>query len=173
MTDNPDTRQPAPIGPARASKGLRITWVVGGLGAAFALLAAIILRTEDKPLADPQDRAQVARGQVIYQKHCASCHGAQLEGQSNWRIRLPNGRLPAPPHDDTGHTWHHPEEVLFDITKHGLVPPRAPQGYESDMPAYADTLTDAEIWAVLAFIKSHWSGEVLAARREMLGGSGR
>lgn len=169
MTVNPDTRQPAPIASARASKGLRITWVLGGLGAAFALLAAIMIRTEHKPLADPGDRAQVAQGQGIYQKHCASCHGARLEGQPDWRIRLPNGRLPAPPHDDTGHTWHHPDQVLFDITKHGLVPPRAPASYASDMPAYADTLTDEEIWAVLTFIKSRWSAAAVAARSEMLG----
>ena len=27
--------------------------------------------------------------------------------------------LPAPPHNETGHTWHHPDEMLFAITKYG------------------------------------------------------
>jgi mono/diheme cytochrome c family protein len=128
---------------------------------------------DEQSPADPGNAAQVARGQAVYQRHCASCHGANLEGQPDWRRRLPNGRLPAPPHDDTGHTWHHADDLLFRITKHGLVPPLAPEGYQSDMPGFASVLPDDDIWAVLAFIKSRWSREVLAARREMLDGSGR
>lgn len=111
--------------------------------------------------ADPNDVRQVTQGETVYRAHCASCHGANLEGQPNWRTRKPDGRLPAPPHDETGHTWHHPEEQLFRITKLGLKPPLAPEGYESDMPAFGELLTDDEIWAVLAFIKSRWPTEVL------------
>ena len=99
----------------------------------------------------------LALGQKIYAQHCAACHGAKLEGQPNWRAKLPNGRMPAPPHDDSGHTWHHPDEVLFGITKHGLV-----------LPAFAGKLTDAEIRAVLAYIAAHWSDEVRKVRAEML-----
>ena len=108
----------------------------------------------EKRKADPDDAEQVALGEQVYREHCAACHGAALEGQPDWRQRGPNGRLPAPPHDETGHTWHHPDDVLFRITKQGvaaMVP-----DYESDMPAYADVLSDAEIWAVLAYIKSRW-----------------
>jgi len=107
-------------------------------------------------------------GENLYAQHCAACHGAKLEGQPDWRQRLPNGRLPAPPHDESGHTWHHPDSVLFGITKHGLVPPYAPPRYESDMPAFAGELSDDEIRAVLAYIASHWtSAEVLTARAEI------
>jgi len=107
-------------------------------------------------------------GAAIYARHCAVCHGMKLEGQPNWRQRLPNGRLPAPPHDESGHTWHHPPQVLFGITKFGLAP-YAPPGYESDMPAFAGKLSDDEIRSVLAFIESHWkSRDVLEARAEML-----
>ena len=87
----------------------------------------------------------LALGQKIYAQHCAACHGAKLEGQGDWRKPLPTGRMPAPPHDDSGHTWHHPDEVLFGITKHGLVAPYAPPGYQSDMPAFGGTLSDGEI----------------------------
>jgi len=76
--------------------------------------------------------------------------------------------MPAPPHDDSGHTWHHPDHVLFGITKKGLVPPYAPQGYLSDMPAFGDKLSDDEIWAVLAYMKTRWTSAVLPARAEML-----
>ncbi len=116
----------------------------------------------------PAEPAQIAQGAQLYAQHCASCHGAKLEGQPNWRIRLPNGRLPAPPHDESGHTWHHPDRVLFGITKYGLVPPYAPPGHQSDMPAFGGKLSDAEIRRVLAYIESHWtSKDVLAARAEM------
>ena len=107
-------------------------------------------------------------GRKVYATHCAACHGMKLEGQPDWRKPLANGRMPAPPHDDSGHTWHHPDEVLFAITKHGLVPPYAPQGYQSDMPAFGGALSDDDIRAVLAYIASHWSSEVRAVRNEML-----
>ena len=123
---------------------------------------------QDESRADPGDAAQVALGAKLYARECASCHGLKLEGQPNWRKRLSNGRLPAPPHDESGHTWHHPDRVLFAITRNGLVPPYAPKGYESDMPAFAGKLSDDEIWAALAYLKSHWtSREVLAARAEI------
>jgi len=126
---------------------------------AFSLLAGC---------GDPKPSAEaLALGQKIYAQHCAACHGAKLEGQPNWRSPLPNGRMPAPPHDESGHTWHHADAVLFGITKYGLVS-YAPPGYQSDMPAYAGKLSDAEIWAVLSFIQSHWkTKEVLEARAEM------
>jgi len=114
------------------------------------------------------DPARIALGEKVYVQHCASCHGIKLEGQPDWRARMPNGRMPAPPHDESGHTWHHPDSVLFGITKNGLLPPYGPPGYESDMPAFAGKLSDDEIRAVLAYIESHWtSADVLAARAEI------
>lgn len=116
---------------------------------------------------DPADQALVINGKEIYNNNCASCHGAELQGQPDWRTRLASGRLPAPPHDKTGHTWHHPDAMLFDMVKNGLVPGKtAPPRYESDMPAYGDVLTDDEIVAVLAYIKSSWPPKVLQAQKE-------
>jgi mono/diheme cytochrome c family protein len=108
----------------------------------------------------------LATGRIIYDQHCAACHGRNLEGQPNWRERPPNGRLPAPPHDASGHTWHHPDDVLFGITKHGIGA-YAPAGYESDMPGFDGKLTDDEIRAVLAFIKSTWPPDIQARQAAM------
>src|SRR5690554_1389540 len=117
---------------------------------------------------DPHDERRVAYGRTLYVSHCAACHGAKLEGQPNWRDRRADGRLPAPPHDESGHTWHHPDTVLFDMTRNGLVAGRtAPEGYVSDMPAYQGILSDAEIIAVLAYIKSTWSKETLDLQMEV------
>ena len=113
------------------------------------------------PHGDPHNTEQVATGQQVYVSFCAGCHGTNLEGQPDWQKRLPMGNFPAPPHDETGHTWHHPDQWLFDIVKDGgqrFAPPR----YRSAMPAYRDMLTDDEIWAVLAFIKSHWPASIRA-----------
>lgn len=105
--------------------------------------------------ADPDNPAQVAMGKTLYAENCAACHGANLEGQKNWRAPLPTGGLPAPPHDKTGHTWHHPDAVLFRYTKLGGQKV-APPAFKSNMPGYEDILSDGEIWAVLSYIKSRW-----------------
>jgi len=143
---------------------------VGLLAVSFAFLIGAILVAQwsnKKSLADPENTSQVARGKSVYAQHCASCHGARLEGQPHWREKLPNGRMPAPPHDASGHTWHHPDAVLFGITKHGLIPGKyAPPGYVSDMPAFAGTLSDQEIWAVLAYIKNSWPEKIRKAQAE-------
>jgi mono/diheme cytochrome c family protein len=105
-------------------------------------------------LGAPVTAEQIDLGQNVYAANCASCHGAKLEGQPDWMRRLPNGRMPAPPHDATGHTWHHSDRQIFTITKRGIgavVP-----GYESDMPVYQGILSDDEIAAALAYIKSTW-----------------
>lgn len=131
-----------------------------GSAAAVAALAALAQAgKEDVPsgltvLGSSVDAAMVAQGQDIYAESCASCHGANLEGAPDWRRRNESGRMPAPPHDESGHTWHHSDADLFTITKFGVgavVP-----GYESDMPAFEGILSDAEIEAVLAYIKSTW-----------------
>jgi hypothetical protein len=56
---------------------------------------------------DPNDSKLVERGKIVYEEQCANCHGEHLEGEPNWQRRKPNGELPAPPHDASGHTWHH------------------------------------------------------------------
>jgi mono/diheme cytochrome c family protein len=117
------------------------------------------------PIANPADPELVALGEQVYAQQCASCHGADLEGQPDWQRQLPDGGLPAPPHDASGHTWHHPDVLLFGITKFGGQA-LAPAGFKSNMPAFADQLSDREIWAVLAFIKSRWPADIRAAQQQ-------
>ena len=94
-----------------------------------------------------------------YQEYCASCHGVNLEGQANWRSRNQDGTLPAPPHDETGHTWHHETEMLFEYTKLGgqvTLEEVGVKNFTSGMPAFGDVLTDEQIWEVLSYIRSTW-----------------
>lgn len=105
-------------------------------------------------VAQTTDPQALEAGRALYVTNCASCHGVNLQGQPDWRRRLDTGRMPAPPHDASGHTWHHSYDDLFAITKGGVgaVLP----GYVSDMPAFAETLTDAEIRETLDYIVSTW-----------------
>ncbi|MCA1493422.1 cytochrome c [Ensifer sp. NBAIM29] len=108
----------------------------------------------------------IALGKTLYAKHCAACHGPNLEGQRDWKSPLPSGRMPAPPHDASGHTWHHSDGMLFRITKEG---PAAVVGggYQSDMPAFGKVMSDKEIRAVVAFIKSTWPEQERAYQAEL------
>ena len=136
------------------------------IGAAAVLYSTI--RPSGPAFIDPADQSLVMQGKAIYANNCAACHGESLQGQPNWRERMSNGRLPAPPHDKSGHTWHHPDAMLVDMVKNGLVPGKtAPPGYVSDMPAYRDILSDQEIIAVLTYIKSTWPPKVLEAQKEV------
>ena len=120
----------------------------------------------DSRLINPADNKLVALGERVYAKECASCHGRNLEGQPNWRVRRPDGKLPAPPHDATGHTWHHPDFQLFAMVKEGTAALAGP-GYLTDMPAFKNRLSDREIAASLAYIKSRWPQTIKARQGEI------
>ena len=143
------------------------------VAAAVLATAGYFLRHSREPDgADATDPQLVARGRIVYQQNCASCHGARLQGQPDWRQPKEDGTLPAPPHDVTGHTWHHADQVLFKVTKYGSASV-AGAGFKSAMPVYADILDDGDIWAVLAYIKSHWPADIQAAQSARSGDTRR
>ena len=150
-------------------------WAVtaaGLLSAAIAWVAIAGQEPKDASAGAIQTLGRTANAEVLslgeqlYAENCASCHGAELQGQPNWKRRLESGRMPAPPHDETGHTWHHSDADLFRLTKEGVA---AVVGgnYESDMPAFEDVLSDEAILAVLAFIKSTWPERERAYQAEI------
>lgn len=101
------------------------------------------------------EAATIATGRALYAQHRASGHGANPESQPDWTERLPSGRLPAPPHHASGHPWHHGDDTLFRITREGTAAVVG-RGCQSDMPGSGGTLSDAEIRAVLAYVRSTW-----------------
>ncbi|KIC21176.1 c-type cytochrome [Leisingera sp. ANG-Vp] len=145
-------------------------WVIGGAavvvlaGAAGYWLAGSDVRAAGVlPYQDPE---AVKAGAEIYQDYCASCHGAALQGEPNWQQRDAEGYLPAPPHDASGHTWHHPDAQLLAITKYGVAP-LAGDGYRSRMGGYEGVLSEEEMLAVLAYIKSSWPPEVIIRHNQI------
>lgn len=134
-----------------------IILIVGAFG------GAIFIKNKPTILVSNNQVLSIATGKQLYQQNCASCHGANLEGQPNWRSANTDGSFPAPPHDETGHTWHHDDETLFNYTKLGGKGIAKLLGYEnpnSGMPAYEDSLSDAEIVAILNYIKSTWPQKI-------------
>lgn len=134
--------------------------VIVGLAAVLAACTAalpenaVVIQETAVPPVPTLDSSSVARGSALYAEFCASCHGAELEGEPNWQSPGPDGAYPAPPHDSTGHTWHHPDEQLAAVIVEGGNP-----ALGAKMPAFADKLSSADIEDVLAYIKSFWGAE--------------
>lgn len=131
-----------------------------GRGHLKQILATVVLLLPAVGFADHElENRDLRNGRALYAVHCASCHGAKLEGQPNWRRPGKDGILPAPPHDETGHTWHHDNQYLFDYTRLGgkaLFEARGLPEIASGMPGSTEDLTDDGIWDILAYIRSTW-----------------
>lgn len=155
-------------GAHRLARYRRSILVVGLVGSVTVLAIAGWWWRASAP-ASPfsEEPAVIARGVRIYAERCAICHGGKLQGQNDWQSPRGDGKMPAPPHNSEGHTWHHDSAMLFGITKHGLVPPWSPPGYASDMPTFAGRLSDEDIRAVLAFIASTWNEEAKSWQRQI------
>ncbi|MGI9419173.1 MAG: c-type cytochrome [Geminicoccaceae bacterium] len=108
---------------------------------------------------DASDLDQVAFGSRVYSRICANCHGAELDGQLGWQDPLKDGTRLAPAHSTEGETWRRTDETLFEVVKFGGESLK-PDGKVSRMPGFEKKLTDDEIWAVIAFIKSTWPADI-------------
>ncbi len=120
------------------------------------------------------DAALVAKGETLYVRNCARCHGKNLTGPNRPKKfrRLPP-RLDA----QAGHVAHHDDQALFNqITRGSLDKNGKP--LDGGMRPFAEKLDPGEIWAVITYIKSRWPDDVSppAAQsqpRPRTGGQGR
>ena len=100
----------------------------------------------------------IARGKIIYESYCMSCHQVNLSGAENWKGLDEDGHRKAPPLNGTGHTWHHDDASLHNIIKYGLA--KIVKNYEGKMIGFGDKINDKQIDSVLSYIKSHWEDEI-------------
>ena len=100
---------------------------------------------------------QIDTGSGIFQQNCSVCHGSQAEGAGNWRESGPDGKYPAPPLDGSGHAWHHPLKILFQVIKHGS------PGGQGNMPAWSEKLSEEDMISVIAWFQSKWPEEIYLA----------
>ena len=137
-----------------------------GGGALRATSTPFVPPTVTVPPRPTLDPSLVAAGEEIYVEHCAECHGVALEGEAGWQDLNEDGSYRAPAHDATGHTWHHDDTRLIQIVKLGGARV-APDVGVSNMPTYANILSDNEVLAVLSYIKSSWPPEVQQVQWEV------
>lgn len=84
----------------------------------------------------------LSKGEKLYVANCQVCHGdRQGSGATGG----------APPHNEIGHTWHHPDAQLRDWILNGKFP--------GAMPAFKDKLSEDQVDAILAYIKTWWTEE--------------
>lgn len=110
------------------------------------------------PAVPTLDANQVARGKQAYRANCGRCHGENGVGDLNWKVPDKDLNYPPPPHNDTGHTWHHADRVLYEAIRDGLRDPLKPNS-ELRMPAFGNTLSEADMRALIVYFKSLWNSE--------------
>lgn len=103
------------------------------------------------------DTAKLVRGGQIFKQNCASCHGDNGQGASNWQKRGVDGKFPPPPLNGSGHTWHHPMSGLKQTIYFGT------QKIGGSMPGWNGVLTEAQIDDVLFWIQAKWPDELYQA----------
>ena len=99
---------------------------------------------------DEPARQTLELGAALYAQNCQSCHGDR-EGAGNDGV--------APLHNEQGHTFHHPDAQLKDFILRGK-PPGA-------MPAFGATLTEAQVDAILALLKTWWAPADLEVQEDI------
>ncbi len=129
----------------------------------MALLSSMLLLAACKPsmpaapVRPAADRALLARGETLFNQHCAACHGDRAQGALNWQKPGTDGKYPAPPLDGSAHAWHHPLAALKETIRNGT------QRVGGSMPPWRDKLTEADVEAVIAYFQSLWPDKIYQA----------
>lgn len=113
-------------------------------------------KPEAVPTVDPANEG-LYLAQQNYNKWCAHCHGWAGDGQPLTTIQTTeaNGFHPVPRHDSQGHTWQHPDQILFETIKYGV---QASTNLYPMSP-YDAQFTDDEIFAIVEYIKQWWTDD--------------
>lgn len=111
------------------------------------LLVLLLVMVACAPAPEGVTQEQEVRGAELYSQHCQSCHGGPTEGSPT--------DFP-PVHNAQGHTWHHGDCELIRWTMEGK-PSFDATG--TTMPAFSDRLSEDDVRAILAHIKTWWTDE--------------
>ena len=128
-----------------------VLFLLAGLA---ALGVVIVSLTLPRPGERWYGREEVELGRQLYARFCAECHGAGAQGAANWQKPGPDGRMPPPPLNGTGHAWHHPMRDLVAVIQNGT---------PGNMPAWRGKLSSDDTEAVIAWFQSLWPAEIYAA----------
>lgn len=108
------------------------------------------------PTVDPADPVMV-EARRNYDSFCAHCHGYAGDGQgaASEERTLALGYKIVPRHDSQGHTWQHPDPILFQTIKYGVESPLNLY----PMTEYGSRLTDEQIFGIVDYMKRFWTDE--------------
>ncbi|MDH5559391.1 MAG: cytochrome c [Deltaproteobacteria bacterium] len=150
--------------PEKRNKSLSI-WI--GVAVLVALIIGVYFYLKPADLfSKPANKESLALGKTVFNKHCVTCHGDEAAGENKAFIKggiKEDGGYWAPALNGTAHTWHHPDQALFEIIKKGSI------ASDSPMRAFENRLNDEKIVAVIHYFQSLWPPEVKlrAAQRNM------
>jgi mono/diheme cytochrome c family protein len=103
--------------------------------------------------------SDLSETKLLYEKNCSNCHGAYMQGAKNWMSEKDeDGANLPPPLNGTGHTWHHSEDLLFNIIKYGGY--YHDEKYDGKMLGFENNLSDDEIYSIINYIYNSWPNEI-------------
>ena len=121
-------------------------YLIPTIASCFILLSANVQADNGRWYSSDQPN----KGGQLFQRLCASCHGANAELTVDWKKSDSNGNYPPPPLNGTAHAWHHSLQQLKQTIKSGGIP------LGGLMPAFESKLSDKDIDAVISYFQSKW-----------------
>jgi len=112
----------------------------GDIGAIAQYLVTLPAGAASLPALPAQD-AVLRQGAAIYQRQCASCHGERGEGMARAYPRLADGAA---------------VNAIRMVLDGGYSPSTAGNPRPFGMPPFSATLSDAEVAAVLSYVRASW-----------------
>jgi mono/diheme cytochrome c family protein len=146
---------------AAAITYIRTSWGNKGTRVAENQVAALNRSTTSRPPAQSRSSApvNVAAGESLYVTNCSGCHGVSGEGAVNI----------APPLAKNPYVAGSATSLIRAVTD-GLVGPVKEKGatWNGSMPAWRGTLTNAQIAAVLTYIRGSWGNSAAAVTEKQV-----
>jgi mono/diheme cytochrome c family protein len=97
--------------------------------------------------AGPQAERLAREGKALYEHHCADCHGANGQGKAPAYPPLAGNRAL---------TMGEPVNAIRIVLNGGFAPGTAGNPRPYGMPAYGPVLEDAEVAAVVSYLRASW-----------------
>ncbi len=119
----------------------------GDLGAVATYLKALPQTAATPLVVTSVDPAVASRGQGLYDRHCAECHGPQGQGAAGAFPALAGNRAIA---------LASPANLVKLVVGGGYLPATAGNLRPYGMPPFGGVLDDAEIAAVLTYVRGAW-----------------
>jgi mono/diheme cytochrome c family protein len=112
----------------------------------------------------PTEPPQMRRGAEVYEARCADCHGKAGEGA--FAGDAASGRRAVPPlAGNRAVTMHRADNAILTVIRGGYPPATAGNPRPFGMPPLGQDLNDAEIAAVVTFIRNSWGNRAGSVRQ--------